>query len=49
MDTMTIVFKLLEHIVNLLKVRGDAAREEEILMQAEEDLKAERDRRKFGG
>jgi hypothetical protein len=44
-----IVFELLQVVGDLLKGAGDSAAEEEALMRAQESLKAELDRRKFGG
>ena len=36
-------------IADAVKAHGDPAKEEEVLMRAQEEIKAELDRRKFGG
>jgi len=43
-----LIAKLAEVIVALIDARGDAAKEDDALMTAQETIKAEMDRRKFG-
>ncbi len=44
-----IISKLLFAIFGLIKAGDDMDAQEAVLMQAQEDMKAELDRRKFGG
>jgi hypothetical protein len=49
MEIVTLVANILAALTKLLAANGDKAKEEEALMDAQEVLKAELDRRKFGG
>ena len=48
MEVILLITRLLEAASKLLLARGDAEREEEALMEAQELLKEELDRRRFG-
>lgn len=48
MNIPKIVFELLQAVGDFLRAGGDAAAEEEAMMLAQESIKREMDRRKFG-
>jgi hypothetical protein len=48
MPVLEAVTKIIVALGKLVEARGDVEKEEAALMEAEEALKAERDRRKFG-
>lgn len=48
MTIPAVVIELLSAVAKFIGAAGDEAAEEEAMMRAEEALKAERDRRRFG-